>query len=622
MCGIFGCIGKKMSTELVNICCDKLTHRGPDGRGIWQKDDVALAHRRLSILDLSENGKQPMSYNAERYWITFNGEIYNYLEIRNDLERLGHKFNSDSDTEVILASYSQWGSECVNRFNGMWAFAIYDQRDHSLFISRDRFGIKPLYYTMQNEAILFASEMKALTPCLEKIEVNQRMIDFFRMFHHYEFKKECLIKGINRFPAGCNGFFKNGNLRIVRYWNTLDHQMEVPADYEEQKEIFRDLFLDACRIRMRSDVPIGTSLSGGLDSSAVICAMSALAQNDSASLFQDDWQHAYVAGFNDSALDETKYAKMVTDYIGIGSTFINIDNILDEDKMLKQAYYLEELWMNSQIPQMQIYANERANGTVVSMDGHGADELFAGYGFNMQFAMLDAISDKDILDVAQIIREAEHIDESIGELDDWKKKRLIKARLRNEYEHLYRSIILRSDYVKHSNFKKLDNLSRSLCVETHDRILPTLLRNYDRDSMSAGVEIRMPFMDYRIVEFAMSIPWSSKMKNGFSKAIVRDSLSDIMPKEIVYRKDKKGFNAPIGEWIRKSSDVYLGIVNDTDFINSSVVRNPQRIKKELTQFIKNPNDSYLADFNRAQRLWLEINMYIWEKAMIKGGVGL
>lgn len=620
MCGIYGCVGKRLPIELADRCCDRLRHRGPDGRGMWQEDDVTLAHRRLSILDLSQNGSQPMSYADGRYQIIFNGEIYNYIEVKKELKGAGYIFHNETDTEVILAAYCAWGEGCVTHFNGMWAFAIYDRKEKELFLSRDRFGIKPLFYSLEDGVLTFASEMKAIMPCLKTIKINERLVDFFRIFHHYEFKEECLIEGIKRFPAGHNASFKNGVFKIERYWNTLDEWVEIPQRYEEQAEMFRTLFLDACRLRMRSDVSIGTSLSGGVDSSAVLCAMHHIAGNTQDGSYQKDWQHAYVAGFQDSVLDETRYAKMVTDYVGIGSTHINIKNITDERVLYQQAYLLEDLWMNSQIPQMAIYENERLNGTVVSIDGHGADELFGGYSTNMQFALLDTLKEEERYELAQTIREAESMGDDFGGMDKWTKKRIFKTKIRDLYEQMYRRLILKGDYYKHPGFKELDRMTQSLCIETHERILPTLLRNYDRDSMAYGVEIRMPFMDYRIVSFATSLPWSSKIRNGYSKAIIRDALRDMMPYDIAYRKDKKGFNAPIGEWIRDSAAVYLDLVHSARFSESIVVRDPKKIRRELSEFIKKENSDYLADFAKAQRLWLELNMFVWEEAMTKDRV--
>ena len=620
MCGIYGCVGKRISRELADQCCDRLRHRGPDGRGVWQEGDVTLAPRRLAIIDLTEGGSQPMSYADGRYWITFNGEIYNYIEIKKELEQTGCRFFSDSDTEVILAAYQTWGEGCVTHFNGMWAFAIYDKEERTLFLSRDRFGVKPLYYALKDGGLIFASEMKAIMPCLDQVKINGEMLRFFRIFHHYEFREDCLIQGIKRFPAGHNAVFKDGQLRVRRYWNTLDHLLDIPTDHGGQVEMFRELFIDACRLRMRSDVPIGTSLSGGLDSSAVLCAMHDIASRGDGEAYQRDWQHAYVAGFKGSVLDETAYAKMVTDHVGIGSTYIDIQDITDEETLYRQAYLLEELWMNTQIPQMAIYENERLDGTVVSIDGHGADELFGGYSFNMQFALLDAPDDGAVRMLAETIREAENIGDDFVDMEAWTRRRIRKTKIRHLCELIYRDLVVKGDYCQHPKFKRMDRLAQSLCVETHEKILPTLLRNYDRDSMASGVEIRMPFMDYRIVAFAMSLPWDSKIRNGCSKAIIRDALCDIMPYDIVYRKDKKGFNAPIGEWIRGSAEVYLDLVNSTRFLESAAVKDHKKIRKGLYDFIKNEDPDYNADFAKAQRLWLELNMFVWEEAMIKNRV--
>lgn len=255
MCGIFGTVNYRISKEQAKSCLDELIHRGPDGFGIWQEEGVTLGHRRLSILDLSKNGTQPMSYADERYEITYNGEVYNFIEVRRELEALGHKFKSDTDTEVILAAFAQWQEACLDKFNGMWAFAIWDRRDKRLFMSRDRFGVKPLYVADCGGRIIFASEMKAIVPVMDSVKINRSLIELYKKNPHYEMQEECLIEGIKRFPAGHYAWItKDGRIEMNRWWNTLDHIGPVPDSYEEQVEKFREIFLDSCRIRMRSDV--------------------------------------------------------------------------------------------------------------------------------------------------------------------------------------------------------------------------------------------------------------------------------------------------------------------------------------------------------------------------------
>jgi len=321
----------------------------------------------------------------------FNGEIYNFIEIRQELEKKGYQFKSDSDTEVVIAAFIEWGEACQLRFNGMWAFAIWDKLENSLFLSRDRFGKKPLFYAWLPEAkFAFASEMKAIFPLLDEVRANTSLVrDTSRIFQ-YESTDECVIEGIKRFPAGHSGWLKNGRLEIKRWWCTLDHLPSVPAKYEDQVEQFRELFLDACRLRMRSDVPLGTALSGGLDSSSTISAMAYIARHGKTQRMGESWQHAFVASFPGTPLDETKYARMVTDHLGIDATVIEIDPLKAIADMDRYFYLFEDLYITSPIPFMLTYGAVKAHGTSVTLDGHGADELFAGYNFDFIIALKDA----------------------------------------------------------------------------------------------------------------------------------------------------------------------------------------------------------------------------------------
>lgn len=618
MCGIYGVIEKKVDRELAMKCLDSMIHRGPDGFGLWQEGGVTLGHRRLSILDLSSAGSQPMSYANERYWMTFNGEIYNFIEIREELKKLGYTFRGNSDSEVIMAAYCEWKERCVERFNGMWTFAIWDKEKKSLFLSRDRFGVKPLFYTeFPGGGFAFASEMKALLPLMEKVVPNKEMFDRYFSDNHYESQPECLIKGIRRFPAGTNLLIVNGQMKWNTYWNTLDHLMEVPSSYEEQVELFRELFLDACKIRMRSDVTLGTGLSGGLDSSAVICAMSYISGNLPDERVNKDWQHAYVACFPGTDLDETKYAKQVTDFLGIPHTFMNIDSAIPEREFLRQLYCFEELWGNPQVPMMELYKKERDYGTTVSLDGHAADELFAGYGFDVIKAYPDAKNQAEINMITTAYLN-QHSEEGIPEHStEFKKQR---NKLYRDYMTKYyaKKILGKADvksaYSKHPNWNRLDNLNKTLFVSTHETILPTLLRNYDRDSMASGVEIRMPFLDYRVVQFAFSIGWRSKLHGGFSKSIVRDAGVSFMPKEIAYRRTKLGFNAPILDWMRGPYRRFFeDTVADSAFANCDLIDRPDQVREDLRKFLAGEN----ATFHQAADIWNRIQPYLWERALIK-----
>lgn len=626
MCGIFGVVNGIVDEELANKCLSKLIHRGPDAGRIWQdiENGVTLGHRRLAILDLSEKGVQPMSYMNGKYQLIFNGEIYNFLEIRDELMSYGYVFNSESDSEVLLAAFDKWGEACLNKLNGMWAFAIWDSQKKQLFVSRDRFGIKPFYYTVLDDGrIAFASEMKALMPLMTKIEANKPLVSDRKRIVYYESTEECVIKGIKRLPAGSYGFISNNNgsasFKITKFYDTLDHLITPPETYEEQVEYLRELFLDACKIRMRSDVTIGTALSGGLDSSATICSMAHLSKSESDLRMNKDWQHAYVASFPGTTMDETKYAKAVTDYLGINSTFVTIDPEKSIDKLNDYIYLFEDVYLTSPIPMMQLYGALRNDGTIVTIDGHGADELFGGYTFDFLNAFKDAKTkeDEDLITTAYL--DSFPDDGSNMALKSRNRDYVKKLYLKRNFKKNIRNILRReADYMRvrkesDPRYKAMDGLNKVLYASTHENILPTLLRNYDRYSMANSIEIRMPFMDYRVVEFAMSIGWKSKLHGGYSKSIVRDALAPYMPKEIAYRKTKIGFNTPIVEWMQGPlKEYFMDIVSSEDFRTCEYI-NSENVKSEILNVINNKN----ATFIEGEEAWSDLYPYLWEKNFLK-----
>lgn len=622
MCGIFGVINQNIEYKRAEACLDRIRHRGPDAGNIWQEDKITLGHRRLAILDLSPKGVQPMSYADGRYELVFNGEIYNFLEIRDKLVKKGYSFNSDSDSEVILAAYDCYGKACVNDFNGMWAFAIWDRVKEELFLSRDRFGVKPLYYIYLNEdktAIAFASEMKALTPLMKELKPNRSIVCDPNRIVYYESTEECVLEGMYRFPAGSNGYIKlkeDSKLHIESYWNTLDNLMDLPKSYEEQVELCREIFLDACKIRMRSDVTIGTALSGGLDSSATICAMAHLAGSSKDLRMSDDWQHAFVATFPGTTLDESMYARQVTDYLGIDSTFVEIDPVSAIDRLEDFVYLQEDVYLTSPIPMMLLYGALRENGTIVTIDGHGADELFGGYTFDFVQALADAKTkeEKDMVLTAYIesfpkdgSNMAMKSPTSFGVRKDMMIRKL--ADIKNHSKQPYKKVRAASD----PRYKKMDTLGKTLYASSHETILPTLLRNYDRYAMANSVEIRMPFMDYRMVTLGMSLPWQSRLHGGFSKSIIRDAMAPFMPESIAYRRTKIGFNSPIVEWMQGPLKGYFtDIINSSDFINCDLI-NSAAVKLQIEQVINNKN----ASFAMGESAFTNLYPYLWEKAFVK-----
>ncbi len=630
MCGIFGVVNKRIDRELADKCVDRMAHRGPDGRGIWQENGVTLGHRRLSILDLSQGGSQPMMYDGYpgakddggRYVLSFNGEIYNFVEIKTELEAKGYTFRSESDSEVLLASYIEWKEECLHRFNGMWAFLIWDREEEVLFAARDRFGVKPLFYTELKsdvpgeKAYAFGSEMKVIAPLMEDIRPNRTLVTDPGRIVFYESTDECVIEGIRRFPAGSCAYVTKDGITIKRWWDTLDNLTDVPSDYDEQVEMFRSLFLDACRLRMRSDVTIGTALSGGLDSSATICAMAHLSRNDTDVRMNRDWQHAYVATFPGTTMDESVYARQVTDYLKIESTFVTIDPLKAVDKLGDFIYTFEDVYLTSPIPMMLLYAALKENGTTVTIDGHGADELFGGYTFDFIHALSDARGSKErdmVLDayLGSFPKDGSNIAlKSTSRSSVYLNylKRSLKDRLKSKSEG-YKRVRAAGNPA----YEAMDTLGKILYASSHETILPTLLRNYDRYSMANGVEIRMPFMDHRIVSLAMSLGWKSRLHGGYSKSIVRDAMAPYMPHDIAYRRTKIGFNTPIVEWMQGPlKEYFTDIVTSGSFRECDLI-DASDVEAKVMQVINDKN----ATFAQGEQAWSALYPYLWERDVLK-----
>lgn len=631
MCGILG-IYPAIEKRVFNTALDTMAHRGPDDYGIFQDNDIILGHRRLSIIDLSSNGHQPMGYgtldnHTQRYQITFNGEIYNYLELKNELISKGYVFHTQSDTEIILASYDYWGEKCLDRFNGMWAFAIWDSQKHQLFLSRDRFGKKPLFYAFVKNSkghthFIFASEMKAIYPFLSTISPHQ---DFYKMtslrgLFDYEQTKECLVNGIYRFPHSHFAYLdiQGKSLNFQRYYCILDHLQSPPHNYSKAVEKFRELFLDATKIRMRADVSLGTALSGGLDSSATICAMSHINQSQN---IQKDWQHAFVACFPNTPLDESKYAQSVVNHLGISATYLDINPIEYWGNIEEYFYLFEELYLTSPIPMIAIYQSVKKNGISVTLDGHGADELFSGYGHLIE-ALWDCGGNiRQILSVLDTLNQTRvNPSSKIGLCKEYVIF-LMKKIVRN-----FLNKNLTSKDIAHPNFKRLDNFSQHLYIIFYETILPTLLRNYDRYSMINSVEIRMPFMDHRLVEFVFSLPHAYKFGNGYTKKLIRDALKELMPQDVVWRKSKIGFNSPILQWMKKSrkdnglKEWFLDISHSQDFLDCSLIPNSKNLQEQIVSICNSSDEN--TPFIVGEKIWCALNPYLWQKSFKYANLGV
>lgn len=608
MCGILGAVSTTDESRF-HRALSTLSHRGPDASGFWTDcQEMMMGHRRLSILDLSPEAGQPMVSVDGNQILVFNGEIYNFIEIKKELIKKGYLFRNQSDSEVILYAYEEWGPSFLNRLNGMWAIAIWNQKEKELFLSRDRFGKKPLFYAQIGEQFIFASEMKAIYPFLPQVAPSA---DFKWMAENsfiYETTDKCLVDGIKRFPAGYFGIYRNRALKLSRFWNTLDNLPPIPRSYNDQVEQFRELFIDACRIRMRSDVPVGTALSGGIDSSATISTMAHISRMNTGNRISKDWQHAFVATFPGTFIDESKYARKVVEHIGIDATFLVIDPLQHLDKLEYYLYQFEELYLTCPIPMIETYAAIKRQGVSVTLDGHGADELFAGYHTSVFEALKDAGLN---LHAVHGIIQAFLGQYPQNSAQFKKQKSAFYFFCYHLAQYLRNKIKPKPVNTDREDLNGLDHFTRHLFIMTHETILPTLLRNYDRYSMMSGVEIRMPFMDHRLVAYAMALPWSSKVRNGYTKSIVRDAMRPFMPEEIVRRKTKIGFGSPIADWMQGGMRQYLlDHISSQSFKQCGLI-DPQTVKNNIEQAISmNPPDYY-----KAEQAWFSMTPYLWEQSL-------
>jgi len=591
MCGIVGCWhldGQPLEPGALGRFTDTVAHRGPDGHGTWIDESAALGlgHRRLAILDLSDEGRQPMSFGDSRWWIVFNGEIFNFLELRQELIEKGHRFRSTSDTEVILASWATWGPDALERFNGMWAFALWDRRERRLILSRDRFGVKPLLYLHEpGRRFAFASEQRAFralrgfVPTIDPDSARAVLLDPFGL----EGSERGSWSGVRRLPGGhWLEVTASGAVTVRRWWRTTDHLPNVPTTLEAQAIRFQELFSDAVRIRMRSDVAIGTCLSGGFDSSAVLCTLGAMGRS-AANIGErqaPEWHRAFVATFPGASNDERPFAEEAIGWMGAEGTFLPItegDALRDIEPTLEA---LEEVYQSLLTGVWRIYGEVRRRGVVVTLDGHGADELMGGYLGEDQLALRDARPwwSHPAANVRLLRRRLALMDDAmrprgwnalstavrltLGHHPDFRRIRPVLRRWRGRFAPVAmggRSAFVRGrpaplpDLVVPAAADVLPaewgEVNRSLYRMFHVDLLPTILRNFDRLSSAHGVEVRMPFMDWRVATYVMALPDSSKVGDGVSKLVAREAMRGRMPESIRTARRKVGFHSPLPEWL-------------------------------------------------------------------------
>lgn len=578
MCGIFGVVSDRAMdySGILTSMGDSIAHRGPDGEGQYIQAGVALGHKRLAIID-PENGKQPMTSVMGEYTVVFNGAIYNYLELRRELISRGHPIRSYSDTEVILYSYKEWGKECVSKFNGMFAFSIWDANKKELFIARDRIGIKPFYYYLDHEKFIFGSEIKAiLATNLIKRESNKEALQDYISFQ-FCLDEKTLFKDIQKLEPGYRGFVRfdgqNVNLITEQYW-------DVPLEIEEGKDeaYFIDkleaLFEDSLRLRLRSDVPLGAHLSGGLDSSAVA--------SQAKFLLGDLDLNTFTGAFKEGPeFDETGYAKIVANSIGANYQEIYIPGEEFSEVLPKIIWHMDEpLAGPGVVP--QYYVSQLASKHVkVALGGQGGDELFIGYARYM-IAYLEKCLNGAIYETANNDKYAVGLESIVPNLPILKTYQPLLQRfwsngLFEPDDKRYYSLIDRSEGMKHLfndnifsgsyssfesfskifNRKGLNSLVNKISYFDLKASLPALLHVEDRTSMAASLESRVPLLDHRIVELMYRIPPNIKFAQGRMKHLFKEAIKHKVPEQILNRKDKMGFPVPLNHWYKGAAKEFV-----------------------------------------------------------------
>ena len=615
MCGICGIINfdkSCVSSETIRNMMAIQKHRGPDDEGLFLEDNVGLGFVRLSIIDLSEAGHQPMFSRDERYVVVFNGEIFNYIELRDELKNLGHQFNTNTDTEVLLAAYQQWGETCLNRFNGMWAFVIYDRWGKKIFASRDRYGIKPFYYYRDDRFFAFASEIPPLLSLLpgKPSPDNQSIFDYL-VFNRTDQTQSTFFKEIKKLQHGhsvkmdlnINNQFSNS---AIEKWYDLKARVGESKGFTGPEE-FRDLFSSAVRLRLRSDVPVGVCLSGGLDSSSIV------------SVLLDDFQkkdlHTFSAVYKKGQYgDETEFIHEYRPLLE-NMYYITPDaQTLERDLSTFIQAHAEPIPSTSPYAQFKVMELAKEH-VVVTLDGQGADEELAGYHYffgnffkdllvNGQWGSLS----KEV--VFYLLKH--HSLYGLKTFVYFLLPKKIRATLRTSekgyispdfvYAHQEKNTIAGDLY-------EAASLNEAL-LNHFEYKLEHLLKWEDRNSMWFSLEARVPFLDYRLVERVLATQSDWIIRKGETKYILREAMKNILPAKIQARRDKTGFDMPQDEWFRTGQ--WQEIIND--ILLSSRFRQRNIIDADMA--VKKYEQHLDGKVNISKEIWKWVHLDLWFRRFI------
>ena len=610
MCGIAGIIYKnknrEVNPEALIAMRDSMVHRGPDDEGLFIDNHIGLAHRRLSIVGLS-TGHQPMTNESESLWIVFNGEIYNYPDLKQQLIKKGYQFRTESDTEVIIHLYTEYGKDCVLHLNGMFAFAIWDKNTQQVFLARDRMGVKPFYYAETDDAVIFSSEIKSLLAFPGfNAECNESAVYEYFLFRAVTGEKT-LFKDVKSILPGYIMTISGNEIRLNSYWNLRNKAVDTIITPAEAKERLSELLDDAVRIRLMSDVPLGTFCSGGVDSS-LVTALAAKAMGQPVNTFS--------VGFHEAEFDETYYARMVSKKYNTNHHELKLDS--DEfSRLLPELIWLNDEPLNFS-NSVHIYAISKLakESVTVVLTGEGADELFLGYPRYQIPRIAENIKRlswiaKPLLNMASKIKNDHRLEKLSyylnNDIDDI--MRLNSATSRNESvnrvlnQSLSRDLGYRNSVL--SNTSDMDHLLSRMSLQDQQTYLVSILNRQDKMSMGASVEARVPFLDYRIAEFANSLPAKTRMKGFNTKMLVKQIAEDYLPKEVIYRR-KSGFGVPLADWLRNPKG--LGGLAERAIESGNYGQYLDKNNLKQT-FQEHKSGSY----DHSEILWSAVNFLLWKE---------
>lgn len=608
MCGFAGCLSEKklyspeVLSDAVHTMNNMIIHRGPDDSGYYQDEDITMGFRRLSILDLTAAGHQPMPYKDGRYMLTFNGEIYNYLELRADLEKEGYTFKSDTDSEVLVAMYDHDGVDCVKKFRGMFAFVIWDTKEKTMFGARDMFGIKPLYYAEVNGQLFYGSEQKSLYPLLREQEFNHKALQDYMTFQFVP-EPETLSRQIQSLLPGTYMYKKLGQpLEIKRYVDTTFSPVNKSED-EYAKEV-RDVMINSVKIHMRSDVPVGAFLSGGIDSTIV----ASIAKN-----FNDHLK-TFSVGFQRKGYSELDVAQETAEVLGVE----NYSHIITPEEFMKAFSYFvwsmdDPLADPAAVPQFFLTKTAREQ-VKVALTGEGADELFGGYTIyheplslrpfkylkplNGALHLIGQMMPEGMKGKSYLLRGTVPLEKRyVGNafiFGEQQKQQFIKNYNRDDYF----AKVMAPYYQKAANY---DQITKMQYIDIHEWLNGDLLRNADRTSLAHSLELRTPFLDKEVFKVASQIPADLRIKDGTTKYILRKAVEDIIPAHVLHRR-KLGFPVPIRFWLK--DEMY-------DWARDIINQSPTDKYFDKQYFLKLLEDHRKGVRDNSRKLWTILTFMTW-----------